>query len=102
MTAHNPAQQRGREHEREEAGVMSGQAIGTFLGMHVHVSEYATEKKPRFPDKRWSKRRRRRVIGKYGSWFKEFPACFILNGNYVMHPNLAAEMKRRTTERARA
>ena len=68
-----------------------------FGGTQIFVSENATEIRPRFPDKKWTKRRRRRVIGKYGSWTVRKPAAFQCGPALYMHPTLYAELKRRAT-----
>jgi hypothetical protein len=68
-----------------------------FGGMQISTSPHATEERPIFPDKKWSKRRRRRVIGKYGSWTRRFPAAFQFGNKIVMHPALYRELQRRTT-----
>lgn len=60
----------------------------TFAGLSIHVSAAATRRAPRFPDKPRTKRRMRRVRGKYGSWDHDKPAVFQLQGTLVMHPVL--------------
>lgn len=75
-----------------------GVPLGTFGGVPVYVSPHATETRPRFPDKKRTKRRLRRVIGKYGSWYMRAPACLRFNGALIMHPKLADELKRRARE----
>lgn len=66
---------------------------GPFGGMQVFVSDHATTDEPRFPMKKWTKRRRRRVIGKYGSWTVRKPAAFRAGPALYVHPAIYAEMK---------
>lgn len=73
---------------------MFGRAYGTFAGVPIHVSANATKTAPRFPEKKWTKRRRRRVIAKHGSWFVTVPAVFVIGGTYVMHPAKLEELRR--------
>ena len=62
-------------------------------GMRVFVSDDATTEGPRFPDKKWTKRRRRRVIGKFGSWTVRKPAAFRAGPTLYVHPAIYAEMR---------
>jgi hypothetical protein len=62
--------------------------------MPVFVSEHATEEVPIFPEKKWSKRRRRRVVGKYGSWTRRAPCAFRAGPALYVHPTIYAEMQR--------
>jgi hypothetical protein len=71
---------------------MSG--FETYKGLRVHISSNATNTVPRFPDKKNTKRRRRRVIGKYGSWLVVRPGAYVLMGRLVVHPAVYEEMKR--------
>lgn len=68
--------------------------VGTLDGVPVIVSPDAMTKEPRFPDKRNTKRRRRRVIGKYGSWFVLRPTCIKTQHGLVMHPLIHDQMRR--------
>ncbi len=64
--------------------------MNTFGGMPITVSPYATQLEPRFPDKPDTKRRRRRVIGKYGSWETPKPCMYQVGGRLVIHPKAYA------------
>ncbi|GGF73343.1 hypothetical protein SAMN05216376_111160 [Mameliella alba] len=66
----------------------------TFGGMPITVSPHATEVRPRFPDKKWSKRRRRRVIGKYGSWTYRVPAALRLGNRLIVHPAIYNQLRK--------
>jgi hypothetical protein len=68
----------------------------TFGGMQVFVSADATEEVARFPDKPWTKRRRRRVIGKYGGWTRHIPCAFRCGPVLYVHPKIYAEMQRKS------
>lgn len=68
--------------------------IGSYAGMPVTVSEHAIETVPRFPDKPNTKRRRRRVIGKFGSWVISRPCAIKIGGTLVMHPVIADRIRR--------
>lgn len=68
----------------------------TLAGTPVFVSEHATKEEVRFPDKRSTKRRRRRVIGKYGSWKKHVPCAFRAGPALYVHPTIYAELKRQS------
>lgn len=72
--------------------------IGQYQGMPVVVSEHATHTGPRFPDKKRTKRRMRRVIGRYGSWEVTRPIAFQLEGNLVVHPRIADRLRREARE----
>ena len=67
--------------------------FGTLGGVPVFVSAEAMTTEPRFPDKKWTKRRRRRVIGKYGSWFVRRPACFTTAQGMIMHPRIFERLR---------
>lgn len=67
--------------------------LGSFAGMLVSVSAHATEERPIFPDKRNTKRRRRRVVGKYGAWTRRYPAAFRMGAQLVVHPAIYAVMQ---------
>ncbi|MGJ8624627.1 MAG: hypothetical protein ACSHW1_17935 [Yoonia sp.] len=68
----------------------------TFGGSQVFVSPEATEEVARFPDKKWTKRRRRRVIGKYGSWSFHKPCAFRCGPALYVHPKIYAELNRQS------
>ena len=63
-------------------------------GMQVVVSSAATTRGPRFPDKKWTKRRRRRVIGRFGDWFVEKPAAFRCGPVLYVHPKAYDALRR--------
>lgn len=65
-------------------------------GMPIYIRDDMTDTVPRFPDKKWTKRRRRRVIGKYGSWTYEKPAAYRVGPAFIVHPKIYAELKRQT------
>lgn len=73
----------------------------TFGGQRIHVSPEAIEVAPRFPDKRNTKRRRRRVIGKYGSWTVTKPCAYQVGAVLVVHPRIYQALKRRHAADAR-
>jgi hypothetical protein len=66
----------------------------SFGGLQVFVSAHAVQTRPIFPDKKPTKRRRRRVIGKFGGWTKDFPAAFQAGPALYVHPKIYAELKR--------
>ena len=67
--------------------------IGTFGGVPLIFSEHMTQTHPRFPDKPNTKRRRRRVIGKYGSWNVTRPAMAETPYGLVVHPALREKLE---------
>ena len=70
--------------------------IQSFLGTPIIVRDDMTEELPRFPDKHWTKRRRRRVVGKFGSWTYHKPAAFRVGPSIICHPKIYAELQRQT------
>lgn len=68
-----------------------------FGGVRVFVSTDATEETPRFPDKKWSKRRRRRVVGQFGSWTRHKPAAFRVGPALYVHPAIYQLMRAKFT-----
>lgn len=70
----------------------------TFGGTQVFQSVHAIEEKPLFPDKKYTKRRRRRVVGKYGSWTRHFPAAFRCGPALYVHPKIYAELQRQAKQ----
>lgn len=68
----------------------------SFAGVPVTVSAAATEIVPIFPDKRPTKRRRRRVVGKFGSWTRRAPCVFRHEGGLIVHPKIYAELRSRS------
>lgn len=70
----------------------------TFRGLPVHVTEGALERVARFPDKKNTKRRRRRVIGKYGSWSVLKPVAYRIGGALVVHPEIYARLKKESRD----
>lgn len=68
--------------------------FSTYSGLRLVISPRLTKEVPRFPDKRWTKRRRRRVVGKYGSWTYHKPDAMIVGGSLLVHPAIYAELKR--------
>ncbi len=69
---------------------MSRQPGAPMIGVQIIQSAAAMQTGPRFPLKKWTKRRRRRVIGKHGSWHVQRPACFMFDGKIIVHPSLYA------------
>lgn len=65
-----------------------------FGGVQIIVRDDMTDTVPRFPYKKWTKRRRRRVIGKFGSWTWEKPAAYRVGPAIICHPKIHAELKR--------
>ena len=57
-----------------------------FGGMKIIESIHATRFEKRFPWKPATKRRMRRVIGKYGSWMVHRPAMYQTPMGFVVHP----------------
>lgn len=72
--------------------------IGQFQGVPVVVSEHATETVPRFPDKKRTKRRMRRVRGKYGSWMVARPCAYEAMGKLIVHPLIADRLRRQARD----
>ena len=72
--------------------------LNTLGGTSIYIRDDMTDTVPRFPDKKWTKRRRRRVIGKHGSWTYEKPAAYRVGPALIVHPKIYAEMKRQTAE----
>lgn len=66
--------------------------MGTFMGMQVIQSASALTTRPRFPDKKRTKRRMRRVRGKYGSWMVQVPGAFRFGGKLIVHPKIYKNM----------
>lgn len=73
----------------------------TFGGTQIIVRNDMTEELPRFPGKPWTKRRRRRVVGKYGSWTYHKPAAFRVGPAIICHPKIYAEMQRQAQQQQR-
>jgi hypothetical protein len=68
----------------------------TLMGMKVIVRDDMTIELPRFPDKKWSKRRYRRMVGKHGSWTYHKPVAYRVGPSIICHPKLYAELIRRS------
>ena len=68
-----------------------------FAGMKVTVSLNATERVLRWPEKRRSKRLIKKMTKRLGPqvWMK--PAAFQTPMGLVVHPEIYAELKRRST-----
>ena len=66
----------------------------SFSGLNVVVSEHAHEMVPIFPDKKRSKRRNRRVRGKYGRLDRMNPVTFKTPHGLVVHPRIYSELKK--------
>lgn len=62
--------------------------------MNIIASETALMLACRFPDKRNTKRRRRRVIGKYGSWEVMRPCVVQFGDRIYAHPTIYHAMRR--------
>ena len=71
--------------------------MGTFSGVKIIQSSGCYEMVPLFPDKKRSKRRDRRVRGKYGRLDRMNPLAYQTPMGMVMHPILYAKLKERTT-----
>lgn len=75
-----------REPEPQPVNPAPSNPVGAFGGMRIIVNPYLTKRVPLFPDKPRTKRRMRRVIGKYGRWDKGVPT-YLVSGNVIMaHP----------------
>ena len=73
---------------------MIGPQLSSIFGVRITVSEHAMKRVPLFPEKKWTKRRRRRVIGKYGRWSENRPAAWMIGNGAIMHPVLYAQLKK--------
>lgn len=60
--------------------------LGSFGGMRIIENPHLTKRVPLFPDKPRTKRRMRRVIGKYGRWDKEVPTYLVSGNMIIAHP----------------
>jgi hypothetical protein len=70
----------------------------TFGGLNVTVSIHATERVgPHWPVKPRSKRLHKKMEKKRGPQFTVKPAAFNTPLGLVVHPEIYAELKRRTT-----
>ena len=69
---------------------------GAFSGVNIIQSSECYEMVPLFPDKKRSKRRDRRVRGKYGRLDRMHPLAYNTPHGMVMHPILYAKLKART------
>ena len=67
----------------------------TFSGVKITQSNACYEMIPIFPDKKRSKRRDRRVRGKYGRLDRMNPLAYNTPHGMVMHPTLYAKLKQR-------
>ncbi len=79
---------------------ITGQPFGTFMGMPVFVSTMATELRPRFPDKKRTKRRVRRVVGRYGSWMVRRPGAWRVGPSLVVHPEVFHQLQLHSRQNA--
>ena len=70
--------------------------MGTFSGVKVTQSNACYEMVPLFPDKKRTKRRNRRVLGKYGRLDRMNPLAYNTPFGMVMHPILYAKLKSAT------
>ena len=78
-------------------GIFDTTPIGAFSGVKITQSSACYEMVPLFPDKKRSKRRDRRVRGKYGRLDRMNPLTYKTPFGFVMHPILYAKLKGRTT-----
>jgi hypothetical protein len=76
-------------------------SFGTYGGLQIFVSSHCTEEVCRFPDKKRTKRRMRRVIGKYGSWKVRRPAAYRAGPALYVHPVIYDQMRRELAENGR-
>lgn len=78
--------------------------INSFMGLKITVSPHATELIRLFPDAKRTKRGRRRLLAKYGKRFpglqRRIPCALKTPFGLVVHPDIYAELKRRTTTAA--
>lgn len=70
----------------------------TYLGMPVHVSRVAVERRPIFQDRPRTKRRVRRVVAKFGSWEREYPCAYRFGDMLVVHPVVYEQMRAQSKE----
>lgn len=71
--------------------------MNSFNGMPVQISPHATKEVVFFPDKPRTKRRMRRLIGKYGRDRKHVPASYRLGNTLVVHPVIYAKLQQRSS-----
>ncbi len=76
--------------------MLSGSLMGTFGGVKVTVSAECYEMVPIFPDKPRTKRRMRRVIGKYGRTDRMNPLAYQTPYGMVMHPIIYEKLKQQS------
>lgn len=69
--------------------------MNRFNGLNIQVSPRATKEIVLFPDKPRTKRRMRRLIGKYGRDRKHVPTSYRIGQTLVFHPVIYADLKRR-------
>lgn len=75
--------------------MMAFAAPGTFNGVRVIESVHALRREKRFPWKPATKRRMRRVIGKYGSWHIHVPCAYSTPAGLVVHPVIMTGLRNR-------
>jgi hypothetical protein len=71
-----------------------------IAGMPVIQSVHMTKTVPLFPEKKRTKRRMRRVIGKYGSWTREAPCYMIYDRSIIAHPAIYARLRQLSHQHA--
>lgn len=71
-----------------------------FGGIPIRVSDQAYEMVPIFPDKKRSKRRDRRVIGKYGRLDRLTPLSYQTPFGFVCHPKIYRQLQERSRANA--
>jgi hypothetical protein len=73
--------------------LLPASSLGIFGGMRVIISEHATEEFRIFPDKPRTKRRMRRLRGKWGNETRRRPCAFQTPQGLIVHPAIAAKLK---------
>ena len=73
--------------------IFAGHSMGAFGGLRVIVSEHAQESFRIFPDKKRTKRRMRRLRGKWGSEYRVRPMAYRTPHGLVCHPSIAAKLR---------
>lgn len=73
--------------------IFGGETPSMFSGIKIIQSTEAYEIVPLFPDKKRSKRRDRRVRGKYGRLDRMNPLAYKTPNGMVIHPILYQKLK---------
>lgn len=76
-----------------DLGAAPSIGAATFGGLPVIETAAAVREVWIFPDKKRSKRRDRRVIGKYGSLTQIRPAAIQWQGRWMIHPKIMDQLR---------